>query len=118
MRPMTFLIDVDGCVLAHDGPASTQWNTMHRALDGVCDVLNELERRGHRIVLTTARPYRCKRHLEENLRHEGVVWHDLVMDMTGGVRVLVNDRKPDGQASCVARNSGLGGLLDEVYHRE
>lgn len=114
VRPMTFFVDVDGCVLEHVGPAGEQWEWYQKALPGVVEVLNALEKAGHRIVLTTARPHRVRRMLEENLAREKIAYHQLVTDLVGGTRWLVNDAKEPDKVSCVVRNTGLRSLLDEV----
>lgn len=119
-RPMTFLIDVDGCVFKHEnGGAGTQWDQQHDPLPGAKDTLEALERAGHRIILMTARPHRCRRLLEEELAVCRIPYHQLITDCTGGTRCLVNDMKlpedhPDFVPSCISvsvpRNQGISAL--------
>lgn len=95
MRPLTVIIDVDGCVLKHSGKgASHQWSSETGMIDGVREWFDQLEREGHYIILITARKESCRVFLEYQLRECGLYYDQLIMGVTGGPRVLVNDKKP------------------------
>lgn len=113
-RPRTWLIDIDGCIFVHrdDGPVS-QWYGQQALLPGVAQKLARLEAQGDRIILVTGRPESIRALTVAQLQHFGVIYHQLVMDATGGERILVNDAKPSGSA-CRAieleRNIGIGAI--------
>lgn len=121
-KPETYFIDVDGVILRHWGAgASVQWAPSppgpvdsRKRLPGVLEFLDDAERRGCRVVLVTARKECCRADLERTLMEMGVFWDALVMGVTSGQRVIINDAKPDGSPACAAitlpRNEGLGGI--------
>ena len=113
MKPKTYFIDIDGCIFIHRGEgASYQWLLKPPELCyGVVQQLDILERRGDMIVLVTARPETLRERLEYELQLLGVIYHRLVMGVTSGVRVLVNDAKPENEDTAIGitipRNEGL-----------
>jgi hypothetical protein len=66
---------------------------------------------GAHIVLVTARPEVFRELLVKSLHAHGLVYHQLVMGVTSGERVLVNDQKLSGKAATaieMTRNSNIG----------
>ena len=100
-RPDTWLVDLDGVLLHHDGsPPCTQWSD-YRLVPGAAEWLSELERRGDCIVLVSARKECCRAELETRLRALGFVWDQLVLGLTSGHRWLVNDGGPEQRTHAV-----------------
>ena len=85
---------------------------LHKSEQEVEKILDEMEKEGHHIILMTARPESLRQELESCLRHHGIFWHQLIMGVTSGMRIVINDMKPDNEVSCQAwcilRNRGLG----------
>lgn len=120
--PKTIILDIDGCVLRHEGEgACHQWRPRMlelgqpgEVLPDVREKLDAWERAGHYIVLMTSRKESCRRDLEEDLRNANLFWDLLIMGVPHGERVIVNDAKRGGVASAravvVERNAGLGGV--------
>ncbi len=110
-RPKSLFLDLDGTLLEHPGSLSAILTSPHRVLPGVMTKLNKWNAQGHRIILTTGRPESMRRFTEEQLQVLGIFYDQLVMGITGGERVLINDRKPSGQDTAKAinidRNVGL-----------
>lgn len=113
MKPRTYFIDIDGCVLRQcsDGPMK-QWFTNYEVLPGSREYLNQLEMEGHHIVLVTARPEHSREWLMHMLANLCIVYHQLVMGITSGHRYLINDEKPSSQeltayAITIPRNKGI-----------
>lgn len=81
---------------------------------GTLEKMKRWRDEGHRIILTTGRDADKMQVTVSELRRLGVPFHDLMMGLGGGVRYLINDKKPDGTISavsfCLERNSGLGGV--------
>lgn len=118
-RKITFFIDLDGCVFEHHnaGIVAQLRMSMSATLKDTLTVLNTLFNDGHIIVLITGRPESYRSMTESMLQAESVPYHQLIMGITGGLRVLVNDDKPgEGwrtcDSVCLPRNSGLSPLLD------
>jgi ribonucleotide monophosphatase NagD (HAD superfamily) len=113
MKNPTAFIDVDGVLFRHkEKGASLQWTGDHDPIPGSIDLLDEMERRGWHVVLTTARPESNRPVLERELREAGLIYHQLVMGVTSGVRVIVNDAKPGGAQSAVAVTTERNALPD------
>lgn len=111
MTRKTYLIDIDGTIFEHAYDLVEMTCGPMFLLDGVLDKLIEWRKLGHYIVLTTARPEGIRAVTERQLHNHGVFYDQLVMGLTNGPRVLINDEKPDGtitaNAVCIKRNSGL-----------
>jgi ribonucleotide monophosphatase NagD (HAD superfamily) len=122
MKPKTYLIDIDGTLFLHLGEGATiQWSAYPIVLPGVHEFLDQIEAEGAHIVLVTARPECCRAKLVEHLAKENIYYHQLLMGVTSGQRVLINDAKP-GRADrsavsvVVERNAGLGDLIRKPTH--
>jgi len=118
VKKKTYIVDLDGCVLQHYGRGpSYQWKTCV-LLDGVKEQFDRWEMDGHCVVLMTARKECCRADLEETLRAHGLFWDRLVMGVTSGERVLINDSKPGYEPSARAvtleRNRGLACLEGKI----
>ena len=62
-------------------------------------------------MLFRSRRESVRKETEKQLNNAGIFYDNLVMGVGGGVRVLINDKKPDGdttvQTFCPERNKGL-----------
>ena len=111
-RPKTIFCDIDGTLVTHSKPTEVS-NPNHKMtlLEGTHNVLNEWDRRGYNIVLTTGRKESLRETTEKQLQQAGIIYDQLVMGIGGGDRVLVNDRKDSGRRTAWAvvpdRNKGL-----------
>ena len=92
-RPKSICCDIDGCIFKHSWP--------EMAVDPKDDVLPGVVRRfaewytnGDKIILMTARPWAYKGKTEWQLREAGILYHELIMGLPTGMRILINDRKP------------------------
>lgn len=113
-RPKTILCDIDGVLLKHCGDITTQHN--HNGLDiilpGTKEKIINWDRNGYKIILVTGRRESTRRRTEEQLLEAGILYDQLVMGVSGGIRVLINDRKPDSSEDTsiginLTRNEGL-----------
>jgi len=83
-----------------------------KILPGVTDKLKEWETKGYRLILTTARKESSRRRTEETLDELGIFYDQLVMGLSIGPRVVINDLKPGkdlimAEAINIPRNKGL-----------
>ncbi len=113
MAPKTIFLDIDGCILEHLGSLSNivLHNERQTILEGVRDKLDEWERAGCTIILTTGRKESMRDLTIKQLNKRGIFFDQLVMGLGGKPRVLINDKKKDGSIMATVwnldRNQGL-----------
>ena len=112
-RPKTLFIDIDGCIFVynikvvrgHEDPV---------LLPGSLDKMLEWKDKGYNLIITTGRHVDLHNLTQEQLKKSGVPYDLLIMGIGGGVRVLINDTKPDGEITAKSysldRDAGLGGV--------
>jgi NDP-sugar pyrophosphorylase family protein len=91
-KPKTIFCDIDGTILHHVHKFSDVCFIEPRLLDGVRTKFNEWDSQGHKIVLCTARKESGREITEKHLKQLGLCWDYLIMGVSGGVRVLINDK--------------------------
>jgi histidinol phosphatase-like enzyme len=112
-RPKTIFLDIDGVVFPHAGTLAVCWHEWPEPLPGVREKLHGWDRKGYTLVLTTGRRECMRKKTEAQLEQAGVIYDQLVMGLSGGERVLINDltadsEEPTASAICLPRNQGLG----------
>ncbi len=109
----TVFCDIDGTLIRHHGSLSAQVNKKPEILKGVIKRLDEWDRKCYNIILTTGRKESLRKITEEQLHSLGIAYDQLVMGISGGPRVLINDLKPHQPEMITAvainlnRNEGL-----------
>ena len=111
----TIFIDIDGCIVKHNGNLSQQLRNETTLLPYVLEKLNEWEGEGHKIILTTGRKESMRKVTEEILTKLGVFYDQLVMGCNRGERIIINDKKPNNDMTVakaieIERNKGLGDI--------
>lgn len=91
-KPKTIFCDIDGTIIKHAHKFSLVGRDNAKDLDGVLAKFNEWDSKGHKIILTTARKESARYITEKQLHDLGFCWDYLLMGMTSGVRVLINDK--------------------------
>ena len=116
LRPKTIFCDIDGTLVRHYPPTVVA-HTDHKMelLPGTHEKLLEWDKKAYRIILTTGRKESLRSVTESQLAEACIIYDQLLMGIGGGVRVLINDRKPNGTfdtalAINIARDQGLGDL--------
>lgn len=94
-KPKTIFCDLDGTVLKHCHKFSDLNKVTPEVLPGVNDKFNEWDSKGYKIILTTARKESAREMTESHLRSLGLCWDHLIMGVSSGVRVLINDKLRD-----------------------
>lgn len=113
--PKTYFLDIDGTLLKH---LNDFQDTIHLEelpiLPGVTEKVGQWHCKGHTIVITTGRAESMRAATELQLQNAGIVYDQLIMGLTSGVRVLVNDHVKSNElkaeAYSVLRN--VDGLKD------
>lgn len=108
----TIFCDIDGCIFSHGGSIDKILLGRGRLLPGVLETFCRWASRGYTVVLTTGRPEGFRRMTEQQLQDAGLFYHQLVMGLPRGERVIINDFKPSRNmptTACVnlSRNEGM-----------
>lgn len=104
-KPKTIICDLDGTVLKHSHKFSSIGNTDPKLLSGVIKKFDEWDSKGYKIILMTARKESAREMTENHLRSLGLCWDHLIMGVTSGVRVLINDKlRPEDSNRSVSIN--------------
>ena len=100
----TFFVDIDGTIVKYR--KFTELSTAKlEPIQDVIDYLNNHYQSGSIIIITTGRPDTYREFTIEELRKIGLNYHQLVMDLGRGTRVIFNDKDPD--ASHIERAVGF-----------
>ena len=91
-KPKTIFCDIDGTIIKHVHSFSNISKNIPVALDGVIEKFNEWDSKGYKIILTTARKESARQITEKHLSDLGFCWDHLLMGITSGQRVLINDK--------------------------
>ena len=119
-RPFTIFCDIDGTLVKKVHPYQAQHpDYKMKVLPGVIEKISEWDMKGYYIVLTTGRKESMRRVTERQLEEAGIFYDQLVMGITGGKRILINDTKPNDLAPTafsltVVRDRGLKGITLEL----
>ena len=108
--------DLDGTLVFHQGCLEDILSSSHLTLlPGVREKMDEWVRLHYYIIITTGRPEESRELTIRQLDEADIPFHKLVMGIGQGVRIVINDAKPDSDAPTaigvtVPRNKGLGEL--------
>lgn len=108
----TLFLDIDGTLVKHESPHITSLPS-HKmdVLTGTIDRLLEWNKKGFVIILTTGRRESSREMTVKQLQEAGIFYDQLVMGVGRGVRILINDNKPDGTQTAhainIPRNTGI-----------
>ena len=91
-RPITIFCDIDGTLVKHAHRFSDLKDTDPILLPGVREKFNQWDSQGHKIILCTARKESAREMTESHLRMLGLCWDQLIMGVTSGKRILINDK--------------------------
>jgi len=110
----TLFIDIDGTILKHQGSFSDICMKEATLLPGTRERMNEWCSKEYKIILTTARRESMRNMTELQLNQLGVPYDQLVMGLSKGNRIVVNDRRPNGNDTAFAVNIDRDGGLGDV----
>lgn len=91
-KPKTIFCDIDGTLTHHVHRFSDLKDTEPILLYGVREKFNQWDSQGHKIILCTARKESARDMTEKQLRDLGLCWDQLIMGVTSGKRVIINDK--------------------------
>ena len=107
----TIFCDIDGTVFLYRR-FSSYFNEPAEVIQNSKDFLIQMEKAGHHIVLTTARPESMRIFTMEELEKNEIPYHQLVMGLARGTRILINDSEEGSETNRaisinVERNKGI-----------
>jgi len=98
--PKTWVFDLDGTLLKHNGYLLDGMDTL---LPGASEYLQAIPD-GDKVIIFTARPEEYKEMTLDFLKRHGIRYDEILFNMPAGERIVVNDRKPSGLDMAVAMN--------------
>lgn len=98
--PKTWLIDIDGTIVKHNGYKDNGRDTL---LNGVSEFFASLPK-DDKVILLTARESSQVASLKDFLAKHKIRFDALISDLPFGERILVNDTKPSGLKTSFAIN--------------
>lgn len=104
----TWVFDVDGTLLVHNGHLRTQGDEV---LPGVKEFFSNISPKD-KVILLTARKEMFRDQLESFLNDNGIRFDKILYGMPMGERILVNDKKPSGLITAYAVNKDRDAPLD------
>lgn len=124
----TLFIDCDGILVHTTGNLNEQITKELTLLPGTLEKFVEWDRLGYRLIITTGRPASSKEETIKELKRLGLFWSQIIFDIGGGPRIVINDRKPpnaqypEGRITAFAisppRNHGVGDIDIETLEKQ
>ena len=99
--PKTWILDLDGTLLVHDGPYILGKDEF---LPGAREFLDSIPPRDMIIFLTARSDYE-KPHTMRFLKENNVRYDHLIFNAGEGERIMINDMKPDGLVTAYVVNT-------------
>ena len=115
-RPKTIFCDIDGTLVKHVSlGTSSKVDFKMELLPGTIEKLQEWDVKGYNIILISGRREGSRKETERQLAEVGIIYDKLILGVGGGIRHLINDKKPDGTINTafshnLVRNEGIKNL--------
>lgn len=90
-KPKTFFIDIDGTILNHAHEYS-KLSDNPTLCPGIREAFDEMDMRGDKIILVSARKESSRPITEETLRKLMIPYDQLILGITQGQRIVINDK--------------------------
>ena len=98
------MCDLDGTIFKHHGDTEGIQRKQPTVLRGVVNKFNEWELNGNYIILMTGRRESLRKRTEEHLQSFGIPYDLLLMGVSSGERILINDKSILDEDTCFAVN--------------
>lgn len=111
----TIFLDIDGTIIKHQKDLLSMITNNAEVIEGTVEKLLEWHAAGYKIILTTARPESARLKTQQQLSELGIIYHQLIMNLGSGPRVVINDTKPNGTITAIAkpliRDTGIKDII-------
>jgi ribonucleotide monophosphatase NagD (HAD superfamily) len=104
----TWLLDLDGTIVKHNGYKLDGRDTL---LDGAMEFLQSIPS-GDMIVFITSRTNEYREMTESFLAELGIRYDHIIYNAPFGERILINDRKPSGLDTAIAVSTARDVAVD------
>lgn len=98
--PKTWIFDLDGTLLKHNGYKTDGIDTLFQEAKEYLDEIPSEDK----IIIVTSRTEEYRQMTLDFLKEKGIRYDAILFDMPMGERIVVNDRKPSGLDMAVAMN--------------
>ena len=117
--PKTIFCDIDGTLVNHCGDITHNILNEPVILENVIESIKQWDKLNYKIILVTGRKESYRKQTEIQLQSLGIAYDQLIMGITNGDRVLINDRKKNSlrdtaYAINITRNEGLKDINIEL----
>jgi len=110
----TYFIDLDGTIFKHAHRYSNLKNSVE-LLPGVKETLDELDSRGDKIILVSARKEGARAFTEQLLEEHLIPYDQLVLGVSQGCRIVINDVL---NKTCLPRAKAVNVIVDKGWKIE
>jgi mannose-6-phosphate isomerase len=112
VAPKTIFCDLDGTLFHHFGNVNDNITKKPIVLKNVLETISQWEKLNYKIIITTGRKEPTRKTTEKQLSDAGIFYDTLIMGITNGDRILINDKKTNGvkntaYAINLVRNKGI-----------
>jgi len=108
----TYFVDIDGTIVKYRKFSELSTSILTPIQD-VIDFINKSYDEGCHIVITTARPNNFELFTKQELEKLGVKYHQMIMGIGRGTRIVLNDKDP--QAPEIPRAWGINFIRDQGF---
>jgi hypothetical protein len=113
-KSSTFFVDIDGTIIKYRKFQELETAKIEPIQD-VVNLINKSYDEGCHIVITTARPETFRSFTINELNHIGLKYHQIVMGLGRGTRILINDKDPDQPS--IDRAVGINLIRNEGFNQ-
>jgi hydroxymethylpyrimidine pyrophosphatase-like HAD family hydrolase len=112
--------DIDGTILKHHNDITKNILEEPQILENVIESFKQWDKANYKIYLTTGRKESYRKQTESQLQSLGIPYDVLIMGLSNGERIIINDKKMNGventaYAVNLVRNNGLKNI-DIIGH--
>lgn len=112
-KPRTLFVDIDGTILKHMHIISDVYAKPPELLPGVQEKFNSWDSQGHKIIIVTARKESTRAITEQQLAQLGLAYDQLIMGVSSGQRILINDKLTHNDAD---RAMSINVITDQGFN--
>lgn len=94
IKNSTFFVDIDGTLVKYRKFQELSTAKLE-PISEVIDFINKSFDNGSHVIITTARPESYRNYTINELNEIGVKYHQIVMGLGRGTRIVINDKDPE-----------------------